>query len=122
MSRYNTLYRDRRRSKVTIRPGTRTCDTTTVRHDTALGVATRAWPWCWVCRDTACDKAGQACDTAGQACDTAGQACDTAELGHDTAGEGATTRAITRLDTAQGAACARPGLGCAPCAPNPVLF
>ena len=63
------------------------------RHDA------HAWPWCWVCRDTTCDMAGQACDTAG--------------LGHDTAGHGlrhaalcATIQFSARHDTEP---CALPG-------------
>ena len=42
MSRYTTLYRDRRRSKAAIRPRTRPCDTATVRHDMGLGAVTLA--------------------------------------------------------------------------------
>ena len=72
--------------------------------------ATRAWRWCWVCRDIACNTAYQACDTVGQACDTVGQACETAGLDQDTAGEGATTRPSERHDTAPSSRCVR-GLG-----------
>ena len=56
-------------------------------YDTAQGrcdmrCSVRSWPWCWVCRDIGCDKAGQACDTAGHKLRHGPRHdCDTTDLG-----------------------------------------
>ena len=118
-----TLYRGSGEAFVSQYGCDTSCDMATVRHDTALRVATcavacdtaRAWPWCWVCRDTTYDTAG---------------------LGHGTAGHGlrhdalcATIQPSARHDMTPCArtrrsawACTRRlGSRCVPSAPNPVL-
>ena len=105
------------------------CDTCgRVRHDE------RAWPWCWVCRNIACDTVSQACDTIAYACDTTergattqpSQACDTAgpSLRHCWAWP-ATLPGLACDSTGpglrHGVVCTQAGPGCAPDAPNSVL-
>ena len=129
MSRYNTLYRDRRCSKAAIRPGTWPCDMTTVCHDTALGAATHA-----AVRDTArLHDLGAGCVAIQAATRSArpttrpSTSHNTTRFGHDTAPMSAMTQPRAGHYTVP---CARPGRyaralcaqpGFVGCAPNPVL-
>ena len=104
MSRYTTLYRDRRQSKAAIRPRTRPCDTATVRHDMGLGAVTLA-----AAPDTArAHGFGAGCVAIQPATRPAMPATRPAKL--TTRPSSATTRLSGRHDMAPSALCAR-GLG-----------